>query len=108
MLAGKRVVATRREIDEVKGAHRAYAKIESFNAYSVKDLVGEESRVKSRDKSRDKVLCLLRKQPDLTQAELANALGLTVKAIEKIVRQLRDANLIKREGGKKFGRWIVA
>ena len=70
--------------------------------------VGEESRVKSRDKSRDKVLCLLRKQPDLTQAELANALGLTVKAIEKIVRQLRDANLIKREGGKKFGRWIVA
>ena len=69
---------------------------------------GEESRVKSRDKSRDKVLCLLRKQPDLTQAELANALGLTVKAIEKIVRQLRDANLIKREGGKKFGRWIVA
>ena len=70
--------------------------------------VGEESRVKSRDKSRDKVLCLLRKQPDFTQAELANALGLTVKAIEKIVRQLRDANLIKREGGKKFGRWIVA
>lgn len=261
VLAGKRVAATRREIDEVKGAHRAYAKIESFNAYSVKDLlkahalmtkglvdrpsefrkcavgvmngagevvhlaprfelvpglmddlfawladsdepvlikscvfhwcfedihpfpdgngrtgrlwqtvllgswnplfygapienivwahqseyyatiraveehdmdiapfiefmldkilrtlkakgeayeVGEESRVKSRDKSRDKVLCLLRKQPDLTQAELANALGLTVKAIEKIVRQLRDANLIKREGGKKFGRWIVA
>ena len=70
--------------------------------------VGEESRVKSRDKSRDKVLCLLRKQPDLTQAELANALGLTVKAIEKIVRQLRDANLIKRKGGKKFGCWIVA
>ena len=50
----------------------------------------------------------LRKQPDLTQAELANALGLTVKAIEKIARQLRDANLIKREGGKKFGCWIVA
>jgi len=51
VLAGKRVAATRHEIDEVKGAHRAYA---------------------------------------------------------KIVRQLRDANLIKREGGKKFGRWIVA
>jgi len=45
------VAATRREIDEVKGGHRAYAKID---------------------------------------------------------RQLRDANLIKREGGKKFGRWIAA
>ena len=41
LMAGeeKRVVATQREIDEVKGAHRAYAKIESFNAYSIKDLL---------------------------------------------------------------------
>ena len=244
VLAGKRVAATRREIDEVKGAHRAYAKIESFNAYSVKDLLkahalmtkglverpgefrkcavgvmngagevvhlaprfelvpglmddlfawladsdepvlikscvfhwcfedihpfpdgnGRTGRlwqtvllgswnplfygapienivwahqseyyaairaVEEHDMDiapfiefmLDKILRtlkakgeayevgLLRKQPDLTQAELANALGLTVKAIEKIVRQLRDTNLIKREGGKKFGRWIVA
>jgi len=69
--------------------------------------VGIESRDKGRDKSRDKVLGLLRKQPDLKQLELANALGLSVKAIEKIVRQLKDANLIRREGGKKFGRWEV-
>lgn len=39
VLAGKRVTATRREIDEVKGAHRAYAKIETFNPYSVDDLL---------------------------------------------------------------------
>lgn len=63
--------------------------------------VGEESRVKSRDKSRDKVLCLLRKQPDLTQAELANALGLTVKAlISSSVRAARnsDAGLWHKKG----------
>ena len=28
-------------------------------------------------------------------------------AIEKIVRQLKDANLIRRVGGKKFGLWEV-
>jgi DNA-binding Lrp family transcriptional regulator len=39
--------------------------------------------------------------------ELAEALGLSVKAIEKIVRQLKDANMIRRAGGKKFGRWEV-
>ena len=39
VLAGRRVVAPRREIDEVKGAHRAYEKIETFNPYSVKDLL---------------------------------------------------------------------
>jgi Fic family protein len=66
---------------------------------------GTESREKSREKSRDKVLKLLKKQPDLTQAELSEALGLSVKAIEKVIRQLRDANQIRREGGKKFGHW---
>lgn len=35
ILAGKRVVGSKREIDEVKGAHAAYAAIETFNPYSV-------------------------------------------------------------------------
>ena len=59
------------------------------------------------DKSRDKVLRLIRKQPDMTQAELALALGLSVKGIEKIIRQLKDANAIRRKGGKKMGSWEV-
>ena len=49
---------------------------------------------------------LLRERSDLRQAEIAEAMGLSVKAIEKIVRQLKDANLIRRVGGKKFGRWV--
>ena len=69
--------------------------------------VGVESRDKSRDKSRAKVLELLRRQPDLRQSELADALGLSVKAIEKIIRQLREGSRIRRTGGKKFGRWEV-
>ena len=39
ILAGKRVAGTRREIDEIKGAHDAYEVIESFNPYSVDDLL---------------------------------------------------------------------
>ena len=49
----------------------------------------------------------IRKQPDITQAELALALGLSVKGIEKIIRQLKDANAIRRIGGKKMGSWEV-
>ena len=66
-----------------------------------------DADARSRDKSRDKVLRLLREKPDLRQVELAEALGLSVKAIEKIVRQLKDANMIRRAGGKKFCRWEV-
>jgi Fic family protein len=39
ILAGKRVAGPQREIDEVKGAHAAYEAIESFNPYSVDDLL---------------------------------------------------------------------
>ena len=76
-------------------------------AYELDGKSREKSRDKSRVKSRDKILSLLARQPDLTQAEMADAIGLSVKGVEKIIRQLKDANLIRREGGKKFGRWEV-
>ena len=39
ILAGKRVSGPQREIDEVKDAHAAYEAIESFNPYSIDDLL---------------------------------------------------------------------
>ena len=39
ILSGKRVSGPQREIDEVKGAHAAYEAIESFNPYSIDDLL---------------------------------------------------------------------
>ncbi len=39
ILAGKRVTGTRREIDEVKGAHAAYDAIETFDPYAMGDLL---------------------------------------------------------------------
>ena len=39
LLAGKRVSGSKREIDEVRGAHEAYKAIETFNPYSVTDLL---------------------------------------------------------------------
>ena len=67
----------------------------------------DKSRVKSRDKSRDKILRLLKSQPQLTQADLADAMGLSIKAVEKAISQLKDANRLRRKGGKKFGEWEV-
>lgn len=39
ILAGKRVAGPQREIDEVKCAHAAYESIETFNPYSIDDLL---------------------------------------------------------------------
>ncbi len=39
VIAGKRVVGLKREIDEVKGAHAAYSKIEEFDHLQLKDIL---------------------------------------------------------------------
>ena len=67
-----------------------------------------KGREKSRGKSREKILSLLRSDPTLTQSALARRLGLSVKAIEKNIRQLKDAQRLRRIGPDKGGRWEVA
>ena len=67
-----------------------------------------KGREKSRGKSREKILSLLRSDPTLTQSALARRLGLSVKAIEKNIRQLKDAQRLRRIGPDRGGRWEVA
>ena len=38
---------------------------------------------------------------------MAKATGLTVKGVEKVLAQLKAANVIVRVGGKRFGQWQV-
>ena len=70
-----------------------------------------ESREKSREKrrlgSREKILALLAERPALTYAGLSEATGLTVKAIEKNIRQLKAAGRLRRIGPDKGGHWEV-
>ena len=39
ILEGKRIAGSKREISEIKGAHEAYAAIESFDPYSIEDFL---------------------------------------------------------------------
>ena len=67
-----------------------------------------KGREKRRGESREKILSLLRSDPTLTQSALARRLGLSVKAIEKNIRQLKDAQRLRRVGPDKGGHWEVA
>jgi len=69
---------------------------------------GKKGREKGREKSREKILRLLKENPDLTQARLAARLKLSVKGIEKNIRQLKDAQLLRRIGPDRGGHWQVA
>ena len=62
---------------------------------------------KTREKTREKILTLLRERPSLTTAELAVTLGITDKGVAwQLNRLCKDASL-RRIGPDKGGRWKV-
>ncbi len=67
----------------------------------------EQSSEKDSDKSSDKILQLLAKTPTLSAKELAHQLGLSSRAIEKNIAQLKADGRLKRVGAAKGGYWEV-
>jgi ATP-dependent DNA helicase RecG len=63
---------------------------------------------KSSEKSSEKILALLKGAPELAAREIAEALGITRRAVEKQIAKLREEGRIRRIGPAKGGRWEVA
>ena len=66
-----------------------------------------EARVENRQKTPDQILALLRKQPELTLAEIAVILGRARSTIERAVARLKQQDRLRFQGPKKGGRWQV-
>ena len=69
---------------------------------------------KSKEKSKEKltsteiqVLELIQENPHHTYKTLSQALGFTEAYIYKVLYQLKKKNVIRREGGRKEGFWVV-
>ena len=63
-----------------------------------------------RDKfgiSSEQIIEQIQRNPAVTLDEIAAALSVTRRSIEKKIKELRDAGYIRREGSNKSGRWIV-
>ena len=73
-----------------------------------KTLQGGAGNVRGgRDKSKHVVVALIGRFPKIKQTEMAKATGLSTKGVEKILAQLKDAGVIARVGGKRFGHWEI-
>ena len=83
------------------------ADIESF----LKSMEGSREKTKNsgkkKPKSREKILALLREHPEYSARKLAEAIGITPKAVEKQLANLKATGVIKREGPDKGGRWVI-
>lgn len=73
--------------------------------------VAEKSREKSSEigseKSSEKILNLLSQNPTASAREIAKKLGLTSRAVEKQISNLKNDGRIRRIGPDKGGRWEV-
>lgn len=53
------------------------------------------------------VLELIAKDPTVKQQELVGATGKSIATIKRIMKSLQDKNYIRRESGKRYGKWKV-
>jgi ATP-dependent DNA helicase RecG len=73
---------------------------------------GSEKRVGEKfgdgsEKSSEKILAILREQNTASAREIAEALGLTSRAVEKQIAALKSAGRLRRVGLAKGGHWEV-
>ena len=53
------------------------------------------------------LLELIAKNPSITQQELADTSGKSIRTVKRLMKSLQDKNYIRRESGKRYGKWEV-
>ena len=53
------------------------------------------------------LLALIREDPSITQARMAELLGLSRSTVALMLARLQQAGLVRREGSRKAGTWVV-
>ena len=53
------------------------------------------------------IVKIIQENPHITAKELATRLHTTTRTAERIFHQLKSCEKIRREGGKRFGYWVV-
>ena len=79
----------------------------SYKTVSETEEPREKPREKTREKTREKIFELIRNNPDITTAQLAELTGLTPKGIEWQIAQLKKNGSLKRIGPDKGGHWKI-
>lgn len=68
---------------------------------------GAKKEPKKGADHKQEILTLLEKNPSMTQVQLMEALGLSRKQVQTLIKKLQEKHLLVREGSNRKGRWIV-
>lgn len=57
--------------------------------------------------SREEIIKLIKEKPSITREELAEFIGITVKGVDYHIGKLQKEGVLKREGSRKTGTWVL-
>lgn len=66
-----------------------------------------DSELSEKEKTVDILIELIKKHPEQTMSFFANNMGLSERGINYHFEILKAKGILKREGGRKFGKWII-
>ncbi|HOO90077.1 MAG TPA: winged helix-turn-helix transcriptional regulator, partial [Syntrophales bacterium] len=67
----------------------------------------EKTSEEPSEKTSKKILAMIRKQPEITIREMADALGISTRAVEMQLAKLKESGRLQRIGPAKGGHWNV-
>lgn len=73
----------------------------------IKTISETNDALKSKEKSKEKILQIIANNPYITTRELSEITGLSIAGVEKNMRQMKEKGLIRRIGPDKGGHWEV-
>lgn len=83
------------------------AKVAKAGQQQELDQYKQDSSMKSSMKSDDRLLLVLKDDPTMSLPKMAEAIGLSVAGVRKVLDKLRATGRIRRIGPDKGGRWEV-
>ena len=97
------------ELKETFGAHTDGVELTlRLRAVSAQNTESKETgKETSKESNSDKVKDLMRSNKRITIKQMAEALKISESGVEKIIRNLRKENDIRRKGGRFGGEWEV-
>ncbi|MCK4429382.1 MAG: winged helix-turn-helix transcriptional regulator, partial [Candidatus Aenigmarchaeota archaeon] len=69
--------------------------------------IGRLAGMKTTQKTTQKILALIKENPEITRNELANSLGISSDGVKYHLNNLKKEGILKHIGGRKGGHWVV-
>lgn len=73
----------------------------------INDTIDKTAKITTQETTQEKILNLIKNNPEITQTQMAEVLGLTRDGISYNIKQLKENDVIDRIGPTKNGKWII-